>query len=114
MDNTECLGITLTSNMSWDTHVENITTKANQDRTHKAHVRPLLEHGRYVWDPHSIKNIQAPGTVQREAARWVQHRYRQTSSVDRMIQTLDWPSLLGTQRKIQAVVSTNFTIKSSP
>ena len=56
-------------------------------------VRPLLEFSSSVWDPHTAKDIAIVERVQRRAARWVSHRYRQTSSVDSMVKTLSWTSL---------------------
>ena len=64
------LGVTVTNDLKWNTHISNICTKAN--RTHgflrrtlfscpqnvkvaayKGMVRPILEYGSSVWDPHS-------------------------------------------------------------
>ena len=42
---------------------------------------------------HNQENIKALETVQRWASRWVQCHCRYTSSIDLMIQSLNWPSL---------------------
>ncbi|CAH1239911.1 Hypp5901 [Branchiostoma lanceolatum] len=57
--------------MAWDTHINNVTNKANgvlgflkrnlkissSSIKEKAFVRPLLEYSATVWDPHTRKNI---------------------------------------------------------
>ncbi|KAI8506571.1 hypothetical protein Bbelb_159980 [Branchiostoma belcheri] len=47
---------------------------------YKALVRPHLEYSATVWDPHTIKGIQAVEAVQRRAARVTLNDYRRTSS----------------------------------
>ena len=68
------LGITLSSNMSWDTHINNITAKANkilsflrrnlqikQEETkslaYKSMVRSNLEYCSSIWAPHTKQHI---------------------------------------------------------
>ena len=71
LDNVEkikCLGIIITNDLKWNTHVSNICTKANRtigflrrnlaafpqdvkESAYKALVRPVLEYGSSVWDP---------------------------------------------------------------
>ena len=107
---TKYLGLTITQDLSWDTHIKNICAKANKtlgflrrnlkiNATHlkdtavKAFVGPILEYACTVWDPHVQKNIDMLERVQRRAARFVLHRYHNTSSVSEMIAKLEWPSL---------------------
>ena len=104
------LGVTIQQNMSWDSHINAICTKANQtlgflkrnlkvssriikERAYKAFVRPVLEYASSVWDPTSQKHIDMLESVQRRAARFVLNRYQRTSSVSQMIKTLGWQSL---------------------
>ncbi|KAI8516831.1 hypothetical protein Bbelb_054120 [Branchiostoma belcheri] len=99
------LGVTITRDLKWEPHIVNITNKANRclgfvrrnikinsknikQAAHKALVRPILEYGSTVWDPHTDKNITAVEKVQRRAARWVCSRFRRTSSVGAMLQDL--------------------------
>ena len=68
LENIKHLGVTITSDLKWNTHVSNICTKANrtlgflrrnlsacpQDvkgSAYKGLVRPVLEYGSSVWDP---------------------------------------------------------------
>jgi hypothetical protein len=104
------LGITLSHNMSWDTHINNITSKANkilgflkrnlkinQEETkslaYKSMVRSNLEYCSSVWSPHTQKQKNNIEKVQRRAARYVTNRYHNTSSVTSMIDHLQWKSL---------------------
>ena len=96
-------------------HIQNTANKANQtlgflrrnlkignkkmkENSYKALVRPVLEYASPVWDPYTASNIQKLETIQRRAARWVSHRFRQTSSVEDMLLELKWPTL-ETRRK---------------
>ena len=109
-DSTKYLGITLQSNLKWDKHINNITSKANQtlgflrrnlkvnsqkikDHAYKALVRPKLEYSSCVWDPPTTNQINQLEKVQRRAARFVCGRFHNTSSVTKMLEDLDWPLL---------------------
>ncbi|KAK3085493.1 hypothetical protein FSP39_004174 [Pinctada imbricata] len=113
------LGITLSSNMSWDCHINNISSKANkilgflkrnlkikQEHTkslaYKSLVRSNLEYCSSVWSPHTKTNIKRLEDVQRRAARYVTNRYHNKSSVSSMIDHLNWQSL-ETRRNISRV-----------
>ncbi|KAI8486093.1 hypothetical protein Bbelb_361930 [Branchiostoma belcheri] len=91
------LGVHLSDDLRWDTHIKHTTSKAGRvlgvirrNLTHcpsrvkatcyKALVRPHLEYSATVWDPHTIKGIQAVEAVQRRAARVTLNDYRRTSS----------------------------------
>ena len=56
-------------------------------------VRPVLEYASTVWDPYTNSCIDKMEMVQRRAARYVLHRYHNTSSVGKMLDTLQWTSL---------------------
>ena len=104
------LGVTLQNNLKWDTHINNISNKANQtlgflkrnlkihsekvkDHAYKALVRPKLEYSATVWDPYTTSQINQIEKVQRRAARFVSNSYHNTSSVTNMMQNLNWPTL---------------------
>ena len=72
VDNIKYLGVTITTDLKWNTHVSNICSKANRalgflrqtlffcpqnvkEATYKGMVRPILEYGSSVWDPHTDK-----------------------------------------------------------
>ena len=65
------LGVTITNDLKWNTHVSNICSKVNRtlgflrrnlmacprdvkESAYKGLVRPILEYGSSVWDPQSI------------------------------------------------------------
>jgi hypothetical protein len=109
------LGVTLTNDLSWNEHINNMCSKANKtlgflrrnlkigsrrikETAYKAYVRPILEYATTVWDPHTQQNIDRLEAIQRRAARFVMRRYRNTSSVSDMIDELRWPSLESRRR----------------
>ena len=63
-------------------------------------MRPQVEYSATVWDPYQRKWIHKVEMVQRRAARWVLHRYHNTSSVTNMINILGWTTL--EQRRLNA------------
>ncbi|KAL8625339.1 hypothetical protein ACOMHN_044482 [Nucella lapillus] len=98
------LGVTLKKDLKWEPHITSISSQANRslgflrrnvkvasrtikEAAYKALVRPSLEYASAVWDPYTADDIATLEKVQRSAARWVSHRYRQTSSVEGMLQT---------------------------
>jgi len=104
------LGLTLSSNMSWQKHINSVTAKANrmlglvrrnlrgssQKLRQKAYVslvRPHLEYCSTVWNPYTQKDISKVENIQRQAARFVVNNYRRRESVTAMLQNLKWTSL---------------------
>ncbi|XP_076455765.1 uncharacterized protein LOC143290299 [Babylonia areolata] len=112
---TKYLGVTISQDLNWDTHISNTTNRANKtlgflrrnlrvgsinikETAYKALVRPTLEYVSPVWDPHTAKNIDSIEKVQRRAARWVVNDHCHTSSVDSMLTHPQWSTLADRRR----------------
>ena len=69
VDSIKYLGVTITSDLKWNSHIRNVCSKANRtlgflrrnlfscpqdvkEAAYKSLVRPILEYGSTVWDPH--------------------------------------------------------------
>ena len=105
------LGVELSSTLSWNDHIGNITTKANKTlgfirrnlskcpmnikrQAYITLVRPTLEYASSVWDPHLQKHIQQLEMVQRRAARFIRHEYsRDPGIVTSLLEDLKLPQL---------------------
>ena len=109
-DNTKYLGLTITSDLKWNRHIQKVTSKANsvlgllrrnlriaskavKTQACEALVRTHLEYVCTVWDPHTQVNVRRLDSVQRKAARYVCNRCYITSSVSEMLNELSWESL---------------------
>ena len=107
------LGVTITYDLKWNTHVSNICTKANRtlgflrrnlaacpldvnESAYKGLVRPILEYGSSVWDPQSILLQDELEKVQKRAARFVMsgnYVDYETGSMTGILKQLKWESL---------------------
>ena len=109
-DSVKYLGLTLTSDLKFNSHINNVTAKANsvlgllrrnlkissqavKTQAYQSLVRPHLEYASTVWSPHTSYNIKKVEMVQRRAARYVCNRWHNTSSVSEMVSHLGWESL---------------------
>ena len=110
------LGLTFSSDMSWNKHIDKITSRANRmlglvrrnlrkcsakirQQAYISLVRPHLEYCCPIWNPHSKKNVTRIEAIQRRAARFVLQQYEYRDSVSAMLRTLEWDSL---ERRRQA------------
>ena len=109
------LGITISSNMTWNAHINNITLKAQKllgflrrnlqiknEHTKSMAYKSLVILGSTIWSPHTDTAIEK---VQRRAARYTTMatgRFHNTSSVTSMLDQLEWNSL-ETHRNIAKV-----------
>ena len=111
VDNIKYLGVTITNDLKWNTHVSNICPKAIRtlcflrrtlfscpqnvkEAAYKGMVRPILEYGSSVWDPHTGKLLEELEKVQNRAARFVTRNYvYETGSMTDILEQLKWESL---------------------
>ena len=107
VDSCKYLGVTITSDLRWNQHVGNITSKANRTlgflrrnlkinypalktTAYQALVRPLVKYSSTVWDPHTQRGTHQIEMVQWQVARYVLNRHHNTSSVVDMLGQLGW------------------------
>ena len=111
MDAIKYLGVTITHDLRWNTHISNMCGKANrtlgflrrnlyqcaQDVNEAAYwglVRPILEYGSCVWDSQGMVLQQEIEKVQNRAARFVTSNYCfETGSMTGILEKLKWESL---------------------
>ena len=105
------LGVTITSDLRWNTHISNVCTKANRtlgflrrnlyscpqevkEAAYKGLVRPVLDYGSSVWDPPGVVLQEELESVQKRAARFVTGNYNyETGSMTGILGQLKWESL---------------------
>jgi hypothetical protein len=106
------LGVTITNDLSWDRHIDNVAAKGNRtlgftrrnlrecikqvrETSYLTIVRPTLEYAAMVWDPTTQTLIQTLENVQRRAARFVINDYtnRTPGCVTSMLTSLEWQTL---------------------
>ena len=110
MDSAKYLVVTISKDLSWNSHIENIIVSANrtlgfvkrniktktpeiQTIAYNTLVRPQVEYASAVWSPYTKENINKIEMLQRRAARWVCYGYSPYSSVTDMLSILGWRSL---------------------
>ena len=103
------LGVIIDNKLSWNPHIQHITTKATQvnaflyrnlqqcptsvkSTCYKSMVRPIVEYASSVWDPHTSLNIQKVESIQRRAARFCFNNFSRHCSVTSLLTSLGLPS----------------------
>ena len=124
-DSAKYLGVNIHHKLSWNHHIQKVTSKANSTRAflqrnihqcpretkvlcYKTLLRPVIEYASIIWDPHTNANISRLEMIQSRYARFVFHDYRRSSSVSAMLDQLQWASLQ--ERRAQAKVEMMFRI----
>ena len=96
------LGMTISIDLSWSRHVDNVTKKTNstmgffkrnirsapqaaKDTAYQTFVRPIVEYAATTWAPFTGTANDKIEMVQRRTARFVTNDYGLTSSVTEMI-----------------------------
>ena len=105
------LGVTITSDLRWNTHVSNVRTKAYRtlgflrrqlyscpqevkETAYKGLVCPVLDYGSSVWDRPGVVLQEELESVQKRAARFVTETYSsETGSMTGILGQLKWESL---------------------
>ena len=111
VDNIKYLGVTITNDLKWNTHISNICTKANRtlgllrrplfpcpqnvkEAAYKGMVRPILEYGSSIWDPHTGKLQEELEKGRNREAKFVTRNYvYETGSMIGILRQLKWESL---------------------
>lgn len=116
VDSYKYLGVTLTNNLSWNMHIDNICSSAFRKLcflryklrnsppnvkllSYFTFVRPKLEYASIVWDPHTKQNVKKLERIQRKAIRFVYSRFLRTDSPTDLMLANNIPSLQDRRKK---------------
>ena len=118
------LGISIDSKLKWKPQYNSLCKKANgvlaflrrnfhscptqiKNNCYKTLVRPILDYGGTVWDPHYMKDKEKIEKIQKRAARFVTNNYRFESGNTKInMQNLNWEPL--EERRAKAKVTSLF------
>lgn len=111
VDSAKYLGVTISKDLQWKTHIDNITAKAPRtagflrpnlyncrkdvrEATNRSIIQPTLEYASASWDPYQCLYINQLQQVQK-VARFVHRNYwdRTPGCVSRMMNELGWQPL---------------------
>ena len=123
VDSAKYLGLILDSKLTFNNHINSICKKAHCTRqflqrtlwrcsadskaqAYKTFVRPIVEYGAAVWDPHNANDSQVKRveSVQNKAARFVRNNWRLDASVSEMKAGLHWETLKERRAKSRVVM----------
>lgn len=108
--NFKYLGVHLTSDLSWNLHVDTVPSNAyktlgfirrnlyfaNSDTKLLAYntlVRSKLDYASQLWNPHQVYLINKIESLQNKSARFITKIYSRTSSINEIKKSLNLPSL---------------------
>ena len=106
VDQYKYLGVTISKDLRWNTHCQQIRNKASRTlgflrrtlspctkeikaRAYQALVRPQLEYGAEVWNPHTTTSIEDLERIQKAAARFIYRDYRKSTSSSQLVSSLN-------------------------
>ena len=122
VENIKYLGVTITNDLRWNTHVSNVCTKANRtlgflrrnlyacpqevkEAAYKGLVRPVLEYSGSVRDPSGVGLQNELEKFQNRAARFVTGNYNfETGSMTGILEHLKWESLKKRRRDSRLIL----------
>ena len=121
------LGLTITDDLDWGQPISEISAKATKtlgflrcnlafaprhtkEVANKTLVRPKLKYAAPIWHTYQETQMGQVEKVQRTAVRWTCRRRRNTSSVDDMLDGLEWLSL--ETRRVQSSLTFFYKIHS--
>ena len=122
VENIKYLGVTITNDLQWNTHVSNVCTKANRtlgflrrnlyacpqevkEAAYKGLVRQVLEYSGSVWDPSGVGLQNELEKVQNRAARFVTGNYNfKTGNMVGILEHLKWESLKKRRRDSRPIL----------
>ena len=128
VESAKYLGVTIDSRLSWRTQCNTQCNKANstlaflqrnligcprgvKEKCFNTFVRPTLEYGCSVWDPHQAYLIEKLEKVQKRGARFVTGNYTlEAGNTIKNMQSLNWAPL--TERRARAKLLTLFKARS--
>ena len=110
MDHAKYLGVDISKDLSWNTHINKISTNANRTlgffkrniktknkaictAAYQTLVRPQVEYASTVWSPFTQTYFNKIEMVQRRAVRLVNSNFSTYASVSSMLNSLGWRSL---------------------
>ncbi len=121
VNETKYLGINISNELTWSTHVSVIAQKGNctlgfitrnlkncpmklKKTAYITLIRSALEYSTAVWDPYLKKDTDKLEKLQRKSDRFTTSNYDKTSSVTKILSDLGWSKLADRRRDLRLVL----------